>query len=101
MTFPVLRRYCSTPRTLTASTRHYWLLADGPHDVTKLPARLVIDDHGPVQGVFLFRFDDGGTCFADTWHRTVDEAHAQAEREYGVAPSEWSEVAIDAGDASD
>jgi hypothetical protein len=43
-------------------------------------------------GVYLFHYDSVGDCFADTWHRTIEEAKEQAEFELNIKPGDWSEV---------
>ena len=40
-------------------------------------------------GYYLLRNDAEGTCIADTWHLTLNEAKAQAEYEFGVRESDW------------
>ena len=45
-----------------------------------------------VGGCYLMRMNKAGKCIFDTWHMTLAEAKAQAEHEYGIAETSWTEV---------
>ena len=54
------------------------------------PAWLVID---PTAGAcFLLSVDARGAHLSDTWHATVEEAKAQALRQFGIVEAYWVEV---------
>lgn len=55
------------------------------------PASLAIE--ADDVGFFLYRLDEDGSCAADTWHLTLEEAKAQAEFEYAVAATDWTSIA--------
>lgn len=64
---------------------------DGP-ELIPPPSSLKIEPPGEKgDGYLLLRLDPSGTCLADTWHATLEEAKAQAEFEYEVVPSSWVE----------
>jgi hypothetical protein len=44
-------------------------------------------------GFSLFHHDADGSCVADTWHLTLDEAMEQAKFEFGIGETDW--VSID------
>ncbi len=47
----------------------------------------------PADGAFfLFYFDSNGTCLADTWHQTVEQAKAQAQFEFEIEEHDWSDA---------
>ena len=60
-------------------------------DEVPAPASLAIE--ADDVGFFLYRLDEDGSCAADTWHLTLEEAKAQAEFEYAVAPTDWTSIA--------
>jgi hypothetical protein len=41
---------------------------------------------------FLLYLDDQGETQTDTWHRTVEDAKAQALHEFGIKDGEWKAV---------
>jgi len=45
-------------------------------------------------GHFLYRYTNAGGFAGDTWHRTLADAHYQAEREYGSHVADWVEVPV-------
>ena len=70
------------------------------HAVGKLvDGKPMIDEQIPVPawveiaeddgGFFLMHYDEEGTCIADTWHQSLDEAKEQAEFEFGISASGW------------
>lgn len=55
------------------------------------PVRISIEGEG--SSFYLFRYDEGGKCTADTWHKSVEDAQRQANFEYGTCDSDWEETA--------
>jgi hypothetical protein len=43
-------------------------------------------------GIYLYHFDKGGNCIADTWHMTIDEAKDQANFDFGILAGDWREI---------
>lgn len=78
----------ATVGMVTGATRH---LIAGARGHTGVPpaVRVEIVEDG---GAWLLRFDERGTCVADTWHATVEEAKAQARFEYAISADEWQPV---------
>jgi len=60
-------------------------------------AEVVVLETRP-EGVFLVRFTRDGEFAGDTWHPTADEAHGQADFEFGDALGPWKDVPDDASD---
>jgi hypothetical protein len=46
-----------------------------------------------VGGFYLMRMNARGKCIFETWHMTLAEATSQAEFEYAIAETDWSELA--------
>ena len=66
---------------IKGTTRH-WIHAD---NVTHHVCRVTIEEGDPDPGVFyVFRFDEGGACIADTVSLSLEEAKRQIEYEYEV-----------------
>ena len=42
-------------------------------------------------GVSLFRYCSEGNYISDTWHKTIEEAKSQAEKEFGIDQENWFE----------
>ncbi|WP_374369016.1 hypothetical protein [Dongia sp.] len=72
---------------VTGRTKH---LAAGSESTTVSPPYSVeiVEGEGE-EGVLLFRLDRKDVCLADTWHKTVDAAKAQAKFEYGIEDHDW------------
>lgn len=62
-----------------------------------VPRVLVVESR--ADGVFLDRYDEAGEEAGDTWHRSIEEAKAQAQTEYGENLGAWTEVPSAEGDA--
>jgi hypothetical protein len=45
-----------------------------------------------ADGVFLYRYGAEGDFAGDTWHQSLEDAHRQAEFEYGPALGGWYEI---------
>lgn len=60
--------------------------------ITFLPVPSWVEISKEDGAFYLFHFDAEGVCFADTWHRTLDEAKHQAEFEFGISEAEWTPV---------
>jgi hypothetical protein len=77
-------------------TRHYLgALVDGqPAPVAELPITAWVEISAEDGAFYLFRLDAEEVCFADTWHQTLEEAKRQAAFEFGIAPGEWTDVAL-------
>jgi hypothetical protein len=60
---------------------------------TVLPAPVTVEIEQEPSGCLLLRLDATGTCIADTWHRTTEEAKSQAAMEYRIDPDDWTVVA--------
>jgi hypothetical protein len=78
----------------TGKTRHsIATLVDGiPTPAKELPSPEWLEISEEDGGYYLFHFDAGGVCFADTWHQTLDEAKQQASFEFGIESEDWSDV---------
>lgn len=74
---------------ITGTTRHRVVTTDGLADVPPVVRVRIEEDRF---GVFLFRFDATGAMVADTWHQTVNEAKGQANFEYMIKESDWTEA---------
>ena len=44
-------------------------------------------------GYYLMRMGTLRKCIFETWHMTLAEAKAQAEFEYAITDTDWSEIA--------
>ena len=56
------------------------------------PAALRIVRYGQQEGFYLLYLNEGDEEMTDTWHATLEDALAQAEFEFRVAPSEWRQL---------
>jgi hypothetical protein len=63
----------------------------GSHHFSKF-VRLEIARNGSDGGYYLFHISQDGTC-TDTWHATLHEALDEACSEYGVAETDWQDIA--------
>jgi hypothetical protein len=86
-------RIRATVKTLTGKVKHSigGIVGQVPTGVSLLPPAVwveIVEVNGEVQ---LYRYSSEGVCVGDTWHLTVDEAKAQAEFEFGIRNSDWSE----------
>ena len=84
--FTVQKRVALTSHRSTGRTRHF---VEG--QLADRPAALKIVSYQDGSGVYLIHFDAAGEEVTDTFHETVADAMAQAEFEFGVADSEWSD----------
>jgi hypothetical protein len=78
----------------TGNTRHsIGTLIDGvPTPIEDLPTPEWVEISEEDGAYYLFHLDGDGVCFADTWHQSLDEAKQQATFEFGIQPSDWSEI---------
>lgn len=59
-----------------------------PKDQALVDVRILED----VQGFILeFGFQNSSAA-NDSWHSTIEEAENEAERKFGIAPSEWNSL---------
>lgn len=78
-------------RVATGQARH--ILADRTSSLlSDIPRPETVEIQETDGAFYLFRLDRAGKQLADTWHRTLDEAKAQAELEYAVAAGEWTDM---------
>jgi hypothetical protein len=63
-----------------------------PVAVKSLPVPAWVEISAEDGAFYLLHFNANGTCVADTWHQTLDEAKRQAEFEFGITPDEWTSV---------
>ena len=71
----------------TGSTRHH---RDGVPCLA--PAQLRVAQIGAESGYYLLYLDQDGQEMTDTWHETLDGALLQAEFEFNVKRTDWSEA---------
>lgn len=69
--------------------KHYEGLPHDPNRVLLPRPHLVLLKQTP-EGIFLYRYTASGIEVGDTWHQTLDEAHGQADYEYGELT--WKKV---------
>jgi hypothetical protein len=64
--------------------------AEFPQDqIRELEFKLAITDDGARSYLLLVESFDG-SCYADTWHQTFEEAMQVARESFGVAEDTWS-----------
>lgn len=63
-----------------------------PVPVKSLPVPAWVEISEEDGSFYLLHFDAEGTCFADTWHPTLEDAKRQAEFEFGISAAEWTSV---------
>ncbi|HEX5741719.1 MAG TPA: hypothetical protein VFY17_09240 [Pilimelia sp.] len=83
----VARVVLSERHAATGATRHYVGPGGGPPEMPR-PAELRITTYGD-DSYYLCYCDATGAEMTDTFHDTVEEATAQAEREFSVHAGEW------------
>ena len=87
-------RLKATVKDATGNTTHsIGSLKDGElrvEETIPMPAWVEIVKEGG--GFYLMHFNEGGEVIADTWHQSVDDAKGQAEFEFGILSSEWTEI---------
>ena len=67
-----------------------WGPASANDENTKeLPFSFEITDDGNRNYLFVYHSTDNVYC-ADTWHETLEDAHACAEAMFGIRRREWS-----------
>ncbi len=73
----------------TGKTRHY-------HGAVLLPSptELRIVKYPEDAGFYLLHFDAEGAELTDTYHDTLEDAQAQAEWEFQIAPAEWEVISF-------
>jgi hypothetical protein len=54
------------------------------------PVWLEISEEG--EAFYLLYINEGGECFADTWHQTLESAQREARIGFGVMPEGWTKV---------
>jgi hypothetical protein len=84
----------ATVKERTEKTKHSLgvLVGQEPIAVSQVPPAVWVEIVEVDGGVQLYRYSSEGLCVADTWHLTVDEAKAQAEFEFGIRDTDWSEI---------
>ena len=75
----------------TGKTRHYYGSPFSQEERVPVPppSALEIVQYPDDDAYYLLYLDDSGNELTDTWHETINDAKAQAEFEFSVAPSEW------------
>ena len=77
----------------TGKVRHsIGALVDGAPTPDDLPTPEWFEISEEEGAHYLFPLNADDVCFADTWHRTLDEAKQQASFEFGIESAEWFEV---------
>ena len=75
------------------STNYIGALVDGkPVPVEHLPNPAWLEISAEGGAFFLLYINEGGDCFADTWHQTLESAKREAMLGFGVTPEEWTTV---------
>jgi hypothetical protein len=84
----------ATVKMSTGKTKHtVGEFSEGkPVPVKTLPVPAWVEISEEEGAFYLLHFDARGSCFADTWHQTLDEAKRQAEFEFGISAGEWNPV---------
>jgi hypothetical protein len=65
--------------------------------VAKLRDGVVLLIEENPDGVFLYDCAQDGSG-SDTWHRTIQDAKAQAEYQFGWSPEDWANVPAETAD---
>lgn len=68
----------------TGKTRHY-----RGGELLPTPRELKIGKYPNDHGFYLLYFDGAGNEMTDTYHDTLEDAMAQAEREFQVKVDDW------------
>jgi hypothetical protein len=79
--------------SVTGKTVHgLGTIADGKPEVTNvLPAPDWVGIAREKDGYFLLHFNSESECVADTWHESLEAAKRQAEFEFNISDSDWTE----------
>ena len=85
------RFWTASVNRVTGGTLHTVAGSNGPEVIPPPNSLRIEPPEKEGDGYLLLRLDPSGTCLADTWHATLEEAQAQAEFEYEVAPDAWAE----------
>jgi hypothetical protein len=68
-------------------------LRGGRDDRVRLPwPQVLVLEHVPGQGMFLYRYAEDGQFCGDTWHANIEDAKHQAECEYGEQRGGWKQI---------
>lgn len=79
----------ATVRSVTGRTRH--LLGEpNSGEISRLPDPVTVVVLEQDGAFYLLRLDAEGECIADTWHKTLEAAKAQANFEFGINENDWS-----------
>jgi hypothetical protein len=78
----------------TGRTKHtVGTIVEGkPVPTSELPVPKWVEISEEGGAFYLFYLDAEGTCFADTWHQTLEAAKRQATFEFGIAPEDWTRI---------
>jgi len=58
-----------------------------------LPSRVVIElDGGREEPCMMYRYTDDEEFCGDTWHQTLEDVLLQAEYEYGLSETDFTEI---------
>ena len=89
----------ATVKGSTGTAKHMVgeLVAGEPVPVRTLPTPAWVEIAEEEGAFYLFHYDAHGMCFADTWHRTLEDAKRQAEFEFGLAADDWTAVPVQTG----
>ena len=61
-------------------------------DAMQLPDLVEIEPEPGGMCCMMYRYTDAGEFCGDTWHEDLDAAFAQAQREYGLSASDFSQA---------
>jgi hypothetical protein len=79
-----------------SKVKHYYglpsELTEGKDIREHMPPACFLAIEKKDDGIFLYRYAQHDRCAGDTWHRTVDDAKAQATYEFNDLLSTWVQV---------
>jgi hypothetical protein len=58
----------------------------------ELPAPAAVEIRPEDGAYFLLYLNKHGDCLSDTWHQTLEQAKAQAQREFGIVEDDWEDA---------
>ena len=89
----VLRRRRHWPVILPGGPQEGWLPqgAAQPPPEPEGHVELDVRIEQTHEGYFVIASEEAGNRFFDTWHQSLEEAEAEAYREYGLGADDWDE----------
>jgi hypothetical protein len=81
-------------RRVTGATRHFEARVSkrGESTMVDLPSPSFVEIEPAGKAFSLLYMTPHGECLTDTWHRTLEQAKAQARHEFDIAEDDWKEV---------